>query len=99
MKKTIHPQYHTANVVCACGNTFEVGSTTEKISVEICSSCHPFYTGKQKLIDTAGRVDKFKERMEKAKKLQEARTQGKSDKKADKKEKKEETKKSLKDLK
>lgn len=99
MKKTIHPNYNTATVNCACGNTFEVGSTSEGISVEICAECHPFYTGKQKLVDTAGRVDKFKERMEKAKKLQEMRDKGKGEKKEEKKEKKDDVKKSLKDLK
>ena len=63
MKKGIHPKYHhNAKVTCACGNTFETGSVKEKISVEICSQCHPFYTGKQKLIDSAGRVEKFKKK-------------------------------------
>lgn len=63
MKKDIHPQYHTdAKVVCVCGNTFETGSTEKELRVEICSNCHPFYTGKQKLVDTAGRVEKFKKR-------------------------------------
>jgi large subunit ribosomal protein L31 len=67
MKKDIHPKYYEkATVECACGNTFTTGSTKEHIQVEICSACHPFYTGKHKLIDTAGRVDKFKARMEKA---------------------------------
>ncbi len=62
MKKDIHPKYGTTSVHCACGNTFETGSTKENIRVEICSSCHPFYTGKQKLIDTGGRVDRFKKK-------------------------------------
>ena len=63
MKTDIHPTYHTkAKVTCACGASVEVGSTVENIQTEICSSCHPFYTGKQKLIDTARRVDKFKKR-------------------------------------
>ncbi len=62
MKKDIHPKYSTTMVTCACGNTFETGSTKKDIRVEICSSCHPFYTGKQKLIDSGGRVDKFKKR-------------------------------------
>jgi len=63
MKKGIHPKYHhNAKVTCACGNTFETGSVKEKISVEICSQCHPFYTGKQKFIDSAGRVEKFKKK-------------------------------------
>jgi large subunit ribosomal protein L31 len=60
MKKDIHPEYHRATVTCACGNTFETGSTRKEIRVEICSQCHPFFTGKQKLIDTAGRVERFR---------------------------------------
>ncbi len=60
MKKEIHPEYHKTLVHCACGNEFETGSTIKEIKVEICSQCHPFFTGKQKLIDTAGRVEKFK---------------------------------------
>lgn len=63
MKAGIHPQYHTIKVVCACGNTFETGSTLNKeLHVEICSACHPFYTGKQKIVDTAGRVGKFQQK-------------------------------------
>ena len=63
MKKGIHPTYFAeAKVICACGNTFTTGSTLETIHVEICSACHPFYTGKQKLVDTAGRVEKFQKR-------------------------------------
>lgn len=60
MKSDIHPEY-TANatIACACGNTMTVGSTLPEISIEICSNCHPFYTGKQKLVDTAGRLEKF----------------------------------------
>ena len=66
MKKEIHPKYNPkAKVICACGNTFNVGSTVDEIQVELCSVCHPFYTGKQKLVDTAGRVDKFKQRLAK----------------------------------
>lgn len=66
MKQDIHPQYFSgAKVKCACGNTFNVGSTKEAIETEICSSCHPFYTGKEKMIDTAGRVEKFKARLSK----------------------------------
>ena len=61
MKTDIHPTYFLkAKVHCACGNAFEVGSTKEKIEVEICSACHPFYTGEEKVLDTAGRVEKFK---------------------------------------
>jgi large subunit ribosomal protein L31 len=60
MQKKIHPAYHSnASVKCACGNKFETGSTKEEIMVELCSACHPFYTGKQKLVDTARRVEKF----------------------------------------
>ena len=62
MKEGIHPQYKTTTVKCACGNEFQVGSTKENIRVEICSNCHSFYTGKQKLVDTGGRVDRFKKR-------------------------------------
>jgi large subunit ribosomal protein L31 len=59
VKPKIHPDYKVAKVTCACGNTFETRSTSEKLNVEICSNCHPFFTGKQKLVDTAGRVEKF----------------------------------------
>lgn len=70
MKTGIHPQYNTAiNVTCACGNAFVTGSTSPEIYTEICSSCHPFYTGKQKLIDATGNVDRFKKRVEAASKV------------------------------
>ncbi|MGC8669246.1 MAG: 50S ribosomal protein L31 [Chthonomonadales bacterium] len=59
MKPGIHPPYQKAIVVCACGNTFETRSTKPQIRVEICSNCHPFFTGKQKIVDTEGRVEKF----------------------------------------
>lgn len=59
MKPKIHPAYHKISVKCACGNEVELGSVNEEIEVEICSACHPFFTGKQKLIDTAGRIEKF----------------------------------------
>ncbi len=62
MKDKIHPKYEKLTVTCACGNTFETSSTRGKINVEICSACHPFYTGKQKILDTAGRVEKFNRR-------------------------------------
>lgn len=69
MKKDTHPKYFPeAEVKCACGNKFKIGSTQEKIEVEICSACHPFYTGNEKVMDTAGRVDKFKKRVAAAKK-------------------------------
>ena len=59
MKKDIHPKYDVAQVTCACGNVFTTRSTVPKINVEICSACHPFYTGKQKFVDSEGRVDRF----------------------------------------
>ncbi len=60
MKKGIHPKYYEeVTVKCACGNTFKTGSTKKEIRVEICSKCHPFFTGKQKFVDSAGRIDKF----------------------------------------
>ena len=62
MKPDIHPKYMKATVVCACGNTFETRSTKPKINVDICSNCHPFFTGKQRYVDTAGRVEKFKKK-------------------------------------
>ncbi len=66
MKEKIHPEYFPkAKVKCVCGNTFTVGSTKPEISVEICSHCHPFYSGKEKMIDTAGRVERFKKMVEK----------------------------------
>lgn len=69
MKTDTHPTYFKeAKVTCACGHSFAVGSTREKIEVEICSNCHPFYTGNEKILDTAGRVEKFKARRAKAKK-------------------------------
>lgn len=65
MKKKIHPKYYKAKVTCSCGNAFEVGSTNKTIQTEICSKCHPFYTGSQKLVDTTGRVERFKTIMQK----------------------------------
>jgi large subunit ribosomal protein L31 len=62
MKENIHPKYGQAVVRCACGETFVTGSTKSELKVEICSKCHPFYTGRQKLVDTGGRVDRFKKR-------------------------------------
>ena len=62
MREGIHPNYYQAKVVCNCGNEFVTGSTKENIQVEICSKCHPFFTGKQKLVDTGGRVEKFNRR-------------------------------------
>ncbi len=60
MKPDIHPKYYRTTVSCACGETFETGSTSESLKVEICSKCHPFFTGKQKFVDTGGRVERFK---------------------------------------
>ncbi|MFH2044420.1 MAG: 50S ribosomal protein L31 [Pseudomonadota bacterium] len=65
MKKDIHPKYATTTISCACGNAIEVGSTKSDIKIEICSKCHPFFTGKQKLIDTAGRIERFRKKYEK----------------------------------
>ena len=62
MKNAIHPKYHLTTVSCACGNKFETGSVKENLKVEICSQCHPFYTGKQKFVDAGGRVDRFKKK-------------------------------------
>lgn len=83
MKEKIHPQYKKATVKCSCGNTFETRSTIEEINVEICSACHPFFTGTQKLVDTAGRVDKFREKMKKAEEFKKQKQQKKE--KAEKK--------------
>ena len=65
MKDGIHPEYMPSTIICACGNRVDTMSSQEEIHVEICSVCHPFYTGKQKLVDTAGRVDRFKKKYEK----------------------------------
>lgn len=84
MKKDIHPPYHSkTKISCACGQVFEVGSTRENMETEICSACHPFYTGKEKLVDSTGRVDRFKKRMEKStemKKLAEEKAKAKKSK-------------------
>jgi large subunit ribosomal protein L31 len=69
MKKDIHPAYGECVVKCSCGNTFQTRSTKKELHVEICSSCHPFYTGKQKLVDSGGRVDRFQKRMKKVEKI------------------------------
>lgn len=62
MKAGIHPNYINTNVVCACGSTFQTRSTSKEIRVEICAACHPFYTGQQKILDTAGRVERFRQK-------------------------------------
>jgi len=73
MKPEIHPKYRPSKVKCACGNTIETMSTLEEIKVAICSNCHPFFTGKQKLIDTEGRVQRFTKKYEKAKAMADAK--------------------------
>jgi large subunit ribosomal protein L31 len=65
MKKDIHPKYEEATVHCSCGNTFTTRSTKPELRIELCSQCHPFYTGKQKLVDSGGRVERFKRRYDK----------------------------------
>lgn len=83
MKKDIHPKYHEkAKVTCVCGNTFFTGSTKEELKVELCSKCHPFYTGKQKLVDTARRVEKFKEKVAKQETIAKTRKGKKAKKEA-----------------
>jgi large subunit ribosomal protein L31 len=72
MKQGIHPEYQIANVHCSCGNTFQTRSTVSEIRSDICSNCHPFYTGKQKLVDTGGRVERFQRRFEKSQRAQAA---------------------------
>jgi len=79
MKKDIHPEYFKkAKAKCACGATFDVGSTKKELSVEICSKCHPFFTGREQLIDTAGRVEKFRARQTKAQPKKEKKVRTKS---------------------
>ena len=91
MKKDIHPKYAAkAKVVCACGYEFETGSTKEEIKTELCSSCHPFFTGKQKLVDTARRVEKFQEKLQAKSSL--GSKKGKTAKRAAKSQKQEEKK-------
>jgi len=65
MRPKIHPKYHDVEVTCACGNSFKTRSTKAELKVEICSACHPFFTGKQKLVDSAGRVERFQKRYQK----------------------------------
>lgn len=87
MKKDIHPKYYKdCTVTCVCGNSFLTGATVKEIKVELCSKCHPFYTGKQKLVDTARRVEKFQEKF--AKKEAKANVKGKKAKKEAQKAKK-----------
>jgi len=78
VKPGIHPRYRRATVQCACGNTFETRSTTPSIHVEICARCHPYFTGKQKLIDTAGRVERFRQRYKSPEAKAEAKLEAKA---------------------
>jgi large subunit ribosomal protein L31 len=95
MKKDIHPEYHAdATIKCACGNNMKVGSTVKETRVELCSACHPFYTGKQKLVDTARRVEKFAERAAK----KESTVRGGKKEKAVKRAKQKEAKKGKKEV-
>ncbi len=95
MKKDIHPKYYSdAKIICACGNTITTGSTVKEMKVEICAACHPFYTGKKKMLDTTGRVDRFKKLSEKSAKTKETvKTKSKTEKHASKAAKKETKKK------
>jgi large subunit ribosomal protein L31 len=86
MKEKIHPKYHQTTVKCDCGNSFKVGSTKkETINVEVCSACHPLYTGKSKLVDTTGRVKRFEEMMQKSKQMKSGKNKKSSSKKSQKK--------------
>jgi len=78
LKKEIHPEYKESTVTCACGNTFKTRSTKGDLHIEICSNCHPFFTGKQKLIDSAGRVEKYRKKYKLANKEKEAKDSNKS---------------------
>lgn len=82
MKKGIHPEYKVCKITCACGNTFETRSTVGDIHVEICSNCHPFFTGKQKLVDTAGRVEKYMRKYKISEKQAESEKEEKKEKKS-----------------
>lgn len=86
MKKDIHPKYYQTKVTCGCGAKYTIGSTVEEINVEICAACHPFYTGTAKLVDTAGRVDRFKARLDKKTDMPVKKKQVKSEVKTDDKE-------------
>jgi len=80
MKEEIHPEYVRARVTCACGHTFETRATKPEIRVEICSNCHPFFTGKQKLVDTEGRVERFRQRYERYRQAAERKSAAKTSK-------------------
>ncbi|MBY5163811.1 50S ribosomal protein L31 [Salsipaludibacter albus] len=64
MRQGIHPEYKTMTVTCSCGNSFTTGGTVDSVNIELCNECHPFYTGKQRMVDTGGRVDRFKRRLQ-----------------------------------
>lgn len=84
MKANIHPQYYVdAKVTCSCGNTFTIGSTQETIHIELCSTCHPFYTGEQRFVDSASRIQKFQKKQEIAKQYQVAKVTKEEKKKQD----------------
>ncbi|MBU0731682.1 50S ribosomal protein L31 [Patescibacteria group bacterium] len=82
MKKETHPEHHEATVTCACGNSFKTGSTMKEISVEVCSACHPYFTGKAKLVDTARRVEKFQDKAKKTEAIKKTGVKGKKKKRA-----------------
>lgn len=82
MKAEIHPDYVTASVRCSCGNEFTTRATEPEIRVELCSACHPFYTGRQKLVDSGGRVDRFQRRLQKTEEKKSSKTTKKTAKKA-----------------
>ena len=82
MKEKIHPKYFKTKANCACGAVFDIGSTKENIRVEICSNCHPLFTGKQKILDTEGRVEKFNKRLSKASTATKKKTTSKKSKKS-----------------
>ncbi len=87
MKKSIHPQYYpNSKTTCACGNVVEAGSAREKMDIEVCSACHPFYTGENKLLDSAGQLDRFQKRLEKAEAMKKEIEERKKAKTAKKKE-------------
>lgn len=88
MKKDLHPNYGPSVIVCACGNRVETASTAPEMEVEICSACHPFYTGQKKIVDAAGRVDRFAKRFEMSKALKEEKTKRQEAKKKKKGKKK-----------
>lgn len=82
MKKDTHPEYHEATVTCACGNSFKTGSTMKEIRVEVCSACHPYFTGKAKLVDTARRVEKFQAKAKKTEAIKKTGVKGRKKKRA-----------------